>query len=272
MAHLKLDWKFFSATFVSLLAIAISLYLPRAELTAHELTMTLVSSWELQPPTGPRFQDLQVTLDGNKIENPVVSSITITNTGSKPIASADFEGPMILVTEDPTRLVSARMAGSIPKDIPVDLQIAEGKVKIQPFLSNPGDEVTIALVTSGKPVVRPTARIAGVREIIVEDFTTPRTKPLAAMWAGFVAIGCFGLYSFYFGYGRLFKPAVISPWIRVPTVFFLALCAIQATQTLTIHLWPLRSYAIIWSCLTMVIGFGVGLVTVRIANRADRSR
>lgn len=90
MAHLKLDWKFFSAIFVSLVAIAISLYLPRAELTTHELTMSLVWSLELQPPKGSRFQDLQVTLDGNKIENPVVSSITITNTGSKPVAGADF--------------------------------------------------------------------------------------------------------------------------------------------------------------------------------------
>jgi hypothetical protein len=270
LALFKLDWKFFSATFVSLLAIAISLYLPRAELTAHELTMTLVSSWELQPPTGPRFQDLQVTLDGNKIENPVVSSITITNTGSKPVASADFEGPLMLVTEDPARLVSARMAGSIPKGIPVDLRIADGKIKILPFLSNPGDEITITLVTSGKPVVQPTARIAGIKEIIVEDFTTPRTKPLAALWAGLVCVGCFCLYTFYMGYGRLLKPAVISPWIRVPTVFFLALFAIQAIQTLTVQLWPLRSYAIIWSCLTMVIGFGVGLVAVRLANKADR--
>lgn len=270
MAHLKLDWKFFSATFVSLLAIAISLYLPRAELTAHELTMTLVSSWELQPPTGPRFQDLQVTLDGNKIENPVVSSITITNTGSKPVAGADFESPMTLVIEEPARLVSARMAGSIPKGIPADLQISDGKIKILPFLSNPGDEITIALVTSGKPVVQPTARIAGIKEVIVEDFISPRIKPLATLWAGLVAVGCFCLYTFYMGYGRLFKPVEISPWIRVPTVFLLALCAIQANQILTTLLWPLRSFAITGTCLTIVIGFGAGLAAVRFANRTDR--
>ncbi|QSB19466.1 hypothetical protein JN403_24630 [Pseudomonas sp. 15A4] len=270
MAPFKLDWKFFSTFAVSIFAIAISLYLPRAELTAHELTMTLVSSWELQPPSGPRFQDLQVILDGDKIENPFVSSITITNTGSKPVASADFESPMVLTTEEPARLVTARLAGSTPKGIPVELQIADGKIKILPFLSNPGDEITITLVTSGKPVVKPTARIAGIKEIIVEDFTTPRTKPVAALWAGFVSVGCFCLYTFYMGYGRLLKPAVISPWIRVPTVFFLALFAIQAIQTLTVHLWPLRSYAIIWSCLTMVVGFGVGLVAVRLANKADR--
>jgi hypothetical protein len=272
LAPFKLDWKFFSTFAVSIFAIAISLYLPRAELTAHELTMTLVSSWELQPPSGPRFQDLQVILDGDKIENPFVSSIKITNTGSKPVASADFESPMVLTTEKPARLVTARLAGSTPKGIPVELQIADGKIKILPFLSNPGDEITIALVTSGKPVVQPTARIAGIKEVIVEDLTGPRIKPVATLWAALVAIGCFCLYTFYMGYGRLFKPAEISPWIRVPTAFLLALCAIQANQTLTTLLWPLRSYAIIGTCLTIAIGFGVGLVAVRITNRADRSR
>jgi hypothetical protein len=269
MGFKKIDWKFFAGFLVSVLAVGISLYLPRAELTAHALTMSLVSSSALQPPNGSHIQDLQIMLNGAEIENPYVSSFTITNIGSKPIASSDFETPITLSIQGPSTLITAQITGSTPKGIPVELKIEDGKMKILPFLSNPNDEITFALVTSGVPQLLPTARIAGVSEIIYEDLTQPRARPLAALTAVLVGSTCFFLYTFYLLRGRLFARVDIGYRIRLATIFCLAISGTQALQLVVKQLASTVVFGAVTVVLTVVIGIGGGLIAVKIANRTD---
>jgi hypothetical protein len=261
------DWKFFVSLLVGVLGVGASIYWPFADLRGHGLTLSLVSSASLQPSAGSPIQDLQVTLNGSRIENPYLSSLTIINSGSKPILSSDFDTPLGITVQGQATLVTAQISGSTPKGIPVDLKVEDGRVKILPFLSNPGDEVNLVVITSGIPNLIPSARIAGVREIVVQDLTQVQAKPLAALAAGLIAATCFFLYTYLLSRGRLLQRLEVGPWIRVPTLLCMAICGTQALQIVVVKLAPMIALGVVAVVLAGAVGVAGGMLAVKAANR-----
>lgn len=164
----KLDWKFFLTIVATIAGLVIPVYLWQADATSRTMEVKLLSSSALQPATN--IQDLQIFLNGKKIESPFLSSFELTNTGSKAILSADFETPIEILPKEGVTVVSAQVTRTDPVNIPVKISFDEHRVFIAPFLSNPKDTIAFSVITSGEqPNFEPRARIAGIKAITFED-------------------------------------------------------------------------------------------------------
>ncbi|MDH2080306.1 hypothetical protein [Pseudomonas atacamensis] len=222
------DWKFVATTVIAIAALVV----PQIDLSSRSLTVRLLSSSPLQPALN--IQNLQISLNGQNVESPYVSTIELVNTGSKPITSADFDGALQVLVANNAKLVSAEITSSTPKNIPAQLTTSENKTAISPFLSNPKDSVTIAAITSGpRPVFDVRARIVGINEVGFED-TTVRTVRYWPTFVGLVTAA--GLLFMYFIFGTL---ARIGRHVTIPRGFAFctsAFCAFGGVKLVSLSL------------------------------------
>ncbi|WP_077044214.1 hypothetical protein [Pseudomonas sp. KK4] len=192
-----LDWNAALGTLIALAAFLLPVYLWQADSAAYSLTVRLVSSSALELPPDSKIHDMQIVVNGEKIDAPYVYSLVLINTGSKPIPSGNFETPLQIRTMNDGKLVTAQITGSEPADIPVKLSVEENQIKISPFLSNPEDQIAITLVSSGPLELTAQARISGVRDVVFEDTSQNKTRPLEATFFAVLAVPCLALYLFF---------------------------------------------------------------------------
>ncbi|UVM33414.1 hypothetical protein [Pseudomonas sp. B21-019] len=183
------DWKFIVGSLLTIGGLAIPVYLWQVDLSSHSLSLKLVSSSALQPASSNQFQDLQITLNGARISSPYISSFEMINTGSKPILSSDFESPIEVLGDGNVQLISAQVTGTDPKGIPVKLSIESNRMVIAPFLSNPNDVISFSVITGDEPpIFKVKARIAGIRELALEDSSVKKGRASKLVICSFFAI------------------------------------------------------------------------------------
>lgn len=198
MAKITFDWKFFTTLLAAVAGVLVPILLWQFDLSSHSLSVRLVSSVALQPETGPSVQNLQIMLDGVKIESPYLSTLELTNDGSKPISASDFERPLEVRLNKDRQIVRARISNSQPSSIPAVLSTDKNVVKLHPLLLNPKDALTFAIITSGgAPIFEPQARIAGVSQILYEDSTAKASGWKKAIFLLPLSILSFVLYMFF---------------------------------------------------------------------------
>lgn len=256
MAWKNWDWKFVATTVIAIAALVV----PQIDLSSRSLTVRLLSSSALQPALN--IQNLQISLNGQNVESPYVSTIELANTGSKPITSADFDGALKILISNDAKLVSAEITSTTPKNIPVQVSTSAGTMAISPFLSNPKDSVTIAAITSGtRPEFEVRARIVGVNEVAFEDTTTRSSSHLSALYG---VAASFGLLFLYFIYGPIaFRNSVIV----IPRGLSLCtaiLCALAGARLLKLslskELYAELPYAETWASAATIVLIAVSAV------------
>lgn len=186
-----LDWKFLLTFSVTIIGIVVPLVWQSDSSKGMELRLN--SSTSLEPAS--QIHDLQLVLDGKKLDSPYSSTLDLVNTGSKTVLSTDFDKPIEIVLEDSARVITARITSTSPIDMPVEISTTEHVVRIAPHLSNSGDSISLNIITSGKkPAYGVRARIAGIQRVNYADLTLPKSpyfryfKPVAAgvsAWALF---------------------------------------------------------------------------------------
>jgi hypothetical protein len=210
----RFDWKFVATIVAAIAGLAVPIVLWQSDLAAHSLTVRLLSTTALQPAAN--IQNLQISLNGQNIDSPYLSSFELINSGSKAVLTADFESPIEIAVNGAVRLVSVQTTTTVPKNIPAKLSITPTGAEIAPFLSNPKDIVVFSIITSGgKPSFEARSRIAGISEIGFEDSSAKRIeywKPLSlAIWGTMF----FLLYAIYLPSAILRKRFVIPRWLGV---------------------------------------------------------
>ena len=228
MPTFTIDWKFFATLLAAVAGVVVPILLWQLDLSSRSLSMRLVTSIALQPETGPSVQDLQVVLDGVKLESPYLSTLELTNDGSKPISTSDFEVPFEVRLSQNQRVVRARISSTQPSAIPGSLVIDKQAVKLQPLLLNPKDSLTFAIITSGgSPTFEPHARISGISKVLYEDATTKKSGRKTAAVLLPVATLSFVLYMFYAA--ALIRPggATVSRLLAAGTML---VCAVAGNQ------------------------------------------
>lgn len=275
MAWKTWDWKFVATSVIAIAALVI----PQIDLSSRSLTVRLLSSAALQP--AQNIQNLQISLNGQNVESPYVSTIELANTGSKPITSADFDGALKILISNDAKLVSAEITKTTPKNIPVQVSTSADTMAISPFLSNTKDSVTIAAITSGpRPELEVRARIVGVNEVPLEDTTVQSSSHLQALYGVAIAIG---LVFLYFIYGPI---AFRNNVIVIPRGLSLCtsiVCALAGARLLTLNLskeffaglpyaetWAIAA-ALLSIALVAVLAFKYLRRLIRIAHVHDRS-
>ncbi|MDQ3204065.1 MAG: hypothetical protein M3Q94_18165 [Pseudomonadota bacterium] len=168
-----LDWKFLVTFSVSILGVVVPVVW-QSDPSSKGMELRLNSITSLEPAS--QIHDLQLMLDGKKLESPFSSTVELINTGSKAVLSKDFDKPIEINLENGAKVITARITGTAPSDIPVEVSTTDNTVRIAPHLSNSGDSVSLNIITSGKkPVYSVRARIAGIPHVTYTDLTLPKS-------------------------------------------------------------------------------------------------
>jgi hypothetical protein len=197
MPTITFDWKFFVTLLAGIAGVVVPVFLWQFDLSSRSLSTRLVTSVALQPEVGAAGEGLQVVLDGAKLESPYLSTLELTNDGSKPIAAADFEVPLELRVAADRKVVRARISSSQPASIPGSLVVGDQVVKLQPLLLNPKDSITFAIITAGGvPSFEPHARISGVSKVSYEVRTSEgsRKKGIGLLLVAVVSLAIYGFF------------------------------------------------------------------------------
>jgi hypothetical protein len=213
-----LDWKFLLTLTVAILGIVVPL-IWQSDLSFRSMELRLSSSTSLEPAS--KILDLQVVLDGKKLETPYSSSLELINTGSKTVLSSDFDKPIEILIGDGAKLVTARITDTTPNDIPAEISLLGNAIRIAPHLSNPKDSISLSIITSGeKPVYSVRGRIAGIQHIAYTDLTLPKPiyvrylKPVISGVAGWGLMCMVVLFSLvHFDRPAFGVPKVVSLFI-----------------------------------------------------------
>ena len=194
----SLDWKYLVMFVVTLGGSLIPIYLGQSDQAARSITVKRLASTSLQPVRHAGNRELEVMLDGRKIDDPYFSLLKVINNGSKPIVSSDFETPLELVVTGDATIVNAQITNSSPPDITAKISIDDKRVMIAPFLSNPEDALYLTVITSGgQPGFEPRARIAGVKSISFVESSSPEPSNFGF---AFKLVSAFAMISLYFVY------------------------------------------------------------------------
>lgn len=166
----QFDWKFFLTLAITIASVVVPVWLWQVDLSSKALSLTVKSTVELQPKEINALDGIQLSVDGTTLESPYVSVLELSNSGSKPIVTSDYEAPIKISTRSPSKLVKIRMTFSTPPSLEPAISLAAGVVLLQPLLLNPGDTVRITAVTANaRPEFTARARVTGVAEINVSD-------------------------------------------------------------------------------------------------------
>lgn len=193
------DWKFWLVLVATVASVVAPVWLWRSDLTSRALTVSVASRTALSPALSHPPTDLQISIGGRTLVDPYSSIVEIANTGAKPILSAEIEGSINLDITGASKLVQAKVVESHPPSLSPSLDVKGQRVSIQPLLLNPGDAITIAVLTeNGSPTLLPRARIAGISDIAFQETSskssTSRRKWVGAMLAPLAVAGAFMLF------------------------------------------------------------------------------
>lgn len=273
MPTINFDWKFFATLLAAVAGVVVPIFLWQFDLSSRSLSARLVSSVALQPETGTAAQDLQIMLDGVKIEAPYLSTLELINDGSKPISASDFEGPFEVRLNKDRQIIRARISNSQPCGIPATLSADQNVVKLQPLLLNPKDVLTFAIITSGgAPIFEPQARIAGVSQILYENSTTTASGWKKAIFLLPLSILSFFLYMFFAVSVVRPNTVFVSRLLALGTMLICAVAGGQllrrAFQVTNIEESTLNIFA--FSCIGLVIATPVFFHQMRKSRRLQR--
>ncbi|HEX8086573.1 MAG TPA: hypothetical protein VF529_19960 [Solirubrobacteraceae bacterium] len=134
---------------------------------------------------------ITVLLDGEPVDDVDLVEIDIANNGRAPIRAADFEAPLRLSFDSRGEVLSVETVRAYPPGLKPEVQISQAAVEIAPLLLNPGEGLSLLLVTRGAaspPILEP-PRVAGLTEkrVVREELGPARssgTRPRdAVLWA-----------------------------------------------------------------------------------------
>jgi hypothetical protein len=165
----RLDWKFYVTLFATLAGVVVPIWLWRADVQARSLQLRVASQTSLEPDVPKTVSGLKLSVDGANIDRPFLTVLELMNDGSRPIPATDYEDSIQILVGEGARLIRTQITDVQPKDLQPKLSSDGGKLLISPLLLNPGDTMTLAIITAGdKPTFKVHARIAGIQSVVVE--------------------------------------------------------------------------------------------------------
>jgi hypothetical protein len=189
--NMRLDWKFWVVLATTLAGVLVPVWLWRADLAARSLHFTKVSQTSLQPPANAKALDLTISVEGAELSTPYLTVFELANDGAKPVPSSDFESAIEIVSKNKAQIVRTSVTSSNPPDLKPLVTVEAGAMKIQPMLFNPGDSVTIAVLTTGEePSFTSRARIAGVQSVPIIEAQNKSGSPVRIVVVLLVAMIC----------------------------------------------------------------------------------
>lgn len=160
---------------LSFLGVIIPVFIWQYDQSPKGLELSMVSVAELQPNDVGISDGIVVSVDGVSLIAPFISLVDISNIGSKPILSSDFDGDVTIATKNSARIIKARVVSTSPDSIDPKIKLVTDGLIIKPLLLNAGDSIRIMLVTDkARPIYSIRGRIVGVSNVLVKDSVADR--------------------------------------------------------------------------------------------------
>lgn len=174
-----LDWKYLLMFVVTVAGVAAPVWLWRADLQSKSLQFKIKSITQVTSPNSEAVSGLEVTMNGKRLTSPHLAVIKLEHQGTRPITTPEFEVPLELRVNDGVELVQVQVVEKLPSELEPKVTTTSTSVVLQPLLLNPGDEITLSVLTSGtKPKFAAKGRIAGVSSIGLVDPETAKFGPI----------------------------------------------------------------------------------------------
>ncbi|OGP68251.1 MAG: hypothetical protein A2W27_02990 [Deltaproteobacteria bacterium RBG_16_44_11] len=173
------NYKFITVT-LAILAIGVSISLYFLNKETRIFTYEIISANNLINITKliPRDDSSLLYKKGNPIDKllfyyeekpikaPFYTLIRVKNVGNSPIKSTDFESPIEIQFAENIKIYECSILDTEPRNLKTTSTFINGKASIAPTLFNPGDYITIGILTSetnSEPQI--SARIIGIKSI-----------------------------------------------------------------------------------------------------------
>lgn len=187
-------WQFIGAL-LTLVTIAISIFVFVKERAKKAVTYQIHSFYRFLSISEKEKGDFRVLYKGNEIQDLFLISLQIANTGNMPIASKDFERPIVFTFGESSKIFSVEVIATQPKTLSAELSIKNNKVVLSPLLLNSGDVIDIkCLVTSPQlDKIAADGRIIGVKEIVEKRVNIYRYLVWNLIGSIFMVLGIIGI-------------------------------------------------------------------------------
>jgi hypothetical protein len=218
------DWKFLVIILVTLAGVIVPVWLWQADRQAKSLSSVIVSQTSLKPDISSNVDGIKIFVDNIPIDRPYLTVLKLSNNGSKPILTTDFEEPLEIQVDGDTTIVRSQITKSEPKDIQPKTTLDAKVIKIMPLLLNPNDNITFAVVTAGgSPKFTVRSRVAGIAAVAIEDNITKTVSPTKRLLN--LLFGFTQLFVYVSCLSVLIEPRVYT--LRNPTIVFASLAALN---------------------------------------------
>jgi hypothetical protein len=139
--------------------------------------------------------DFHVLFKDQEIHDLFLISICVVNSGNMPITTQDYEKPVTFIFGETSRVYSAEVISTQPKDLIVELSIKDNSVTLAPLLLNSGDMIEIkSLVTSpDMDKFKSEGRVIGVKEIVEKRINTNRSMGWAVIGIMIMGLSLIGM-------------------------------------------------------------------------------
>lgn len=158
--------------FFGFLAIVVSIIIFVFQRKTKSLCYAITANMPLVNSDDDIDNGISLIRNGEIIDKARIISLVIKNNGNKYISKDDYTGDISFYVSNVSSVIFAKIIDSNPSDIFIknssEIKIHHDSFFIEPLLLNPGDSLTIKLITQGgdgEADVSIAARIAGVREI-----------------------------------------------------------------------------------------------------------
>ena len=168
------DWKFLVTLVATIAGVVVPVWLWRADISAKYLQIRTIARTPLDTQVSQSVSGLSISLDGAPLAAPYLTVIEITNTGTRPIQTVDFESNIDISAAKSSSIVRAEVTSTTPAGLKPIVTLKNGIASIQPLLLNPDDRLTLSLLTNIEvPKFAVRARISGISNLILEEIAKP---------------------------------------------------------------------------------------------------
>ena len=158
-------WTFVGVVF-ALLAVIITVVIYFAQRKKKKLSYEIVSTTQLLGVKEEIKGKVKVLYEGSEVKNVHLLTIKFINTGNVPIASSDYERPLVMNVNEGATVLTHEIINEEPENIGIKVDVDGCEFNFSPVLLNPKDSFTVKALVSdleGKPKID--GRINGVKSI-----------------------------------------------------------------------------------------------------------
>lgn len=244
---MNLDYKYLFAIFLALVSLAATIWFAFFPPSTKSLTLTIASKSTLKTVSESKVPDLKVFVDETELKYPALTVLKLHNNGTIPVRSDDFESNIKILLDNGARPIRATAVETTPDWLKVIVAIDDSQVQIEPLLLNPGDSVTLNILSDGLPSsITTLSRVAGLSSITVqnEEKTNQTITAFFLFSAAFIiAIPMSALYSLLLEQEGIRLPLIFNIsrrlWLTtvIVLVFILVALASSAAELLGVNTW-----------------------------------